>query len=377
VAVGADRRGPGPARCQELLRRRSKHEGPVLEAGRNRQQAAAGSKATRPFKHSSEKGQWRSSWAAELRARLQAALFRRNPSAKVGALGSEPMPEEPGCPSNRRLKAQTVCPPAAGRAAKLRAARRAPDRAAGAPSAAAAIPTGAPSRCCRAGQSAAKRRDRRRHRIAGKPKKGLLPPSWPKAKGRPGRQGTNLPKSPLRVSANSADPIGVARPKRHRCSQHQGGCRQLAERLPQQGRINRPPRRSAHHHPQPGAGKASKTPVCLSQICRGPGQPAATTHQPLIKAHPGPRAQTPELGTPQLARRPRSAGPKAVTTGQQLFARPRPPHRRRGTRGCRPNSPLQGQSLCAAASPLPGAGQPLPPAPGATPAGPRPGSGRR
>jgi len=117
----ADRRGPGPARCQELL------EGAQARRPRFwKREVGIGSRrplveGTRPLTQVSEQGQ--AQQLARARARLAGALFPAGNLQQRSAPCSEPMREEPGCLSPTP-ELTVLAPPAKPGARQLGPARR-------------------------------------------------------------------------------------------------------------------------------------------------------------------------------------------------------------------------------------------------------------
>jgi len=196
---------------------------------------------------------------------------------------------------------------------------------------------------------------RRRTGLPGKPKE-ACPPSWRRAKGRPAPQ-EQLPEVHRSgvPPTSGRDPIRCRRPKRHRSHNNH-------QRLPpssllsacrKQGRSSATTRRFGHHHPS-RASRSQADAVALPDLA-GPGPAGRHQLTRLInQPHPGPR-RTRARPHRNWRRRPRSSRAQARDHRRSTLRRPRPPHRRRGSRGLRPNPPFKVRaSLRPLPSPLPG-----------------------
>jgi len=204
VAVAADRRPAQPGGCPGALS--LKHAAP--SEAEWTQQPAAGLEATRPLKQSEQA-------AAQQRAKPvpPPGALSRISQHKVGALQRTEMRRRLAA-LHRRLAQPS---PTSSRAAPTRPARQRLI-ARQAPSAAAAIPTVRPPRCCKGGPEQLQRRDGRRHRIARQTKEGLAAHAEANTGDlRPGAGTTS--KVPPPDSANSAGSNRVAG-ETPRASQH-------------------------------------------------------------------------------------------------------------------------------------------------------------
>jgi len=310
-------------------------------------------------------------------------LVPQNLSSRSVRLAANRLREGPGCLTEP--EAQPSGPPPASRAAPPTSGR-ARERligAAGGTSAAAAIPP-APLEVLQAGQSSCNGRDRRRHRIAANQRRGFAAQLAEGRKADPGPQ-EQLPevhRSEFRQQRPGSNRL--SRPETPRCSQQQSAAAASSLSALAANRAgHRPPTRRSATAPTPGrARQGSRGRRCsFPDLGRGPGPGGRPTNSStLIKQpHPG-RGRTAELATTATASGRDQPGPRPVGLRAAAFRRPRPPHRRRGSRVCGPTPPSRFQKASAPLLPFPLPGDrpktASHQAPGAnTPLGPRAGSG--